>query len=114
MCIRDRLLASEAVLIARSGRQLDAADRVMIERVRGVVVAASYLMVEYDLPEHLVAQATAVAPGMEGLTVAPLAREGWVAIRVMVAKADANRVMDELAALGAKAILASDLRTCRL
>ena len=112
--VGEQLLASEAVLIARSGRQLDAADRVMIERVRGVVVAASYLMVEYDLPEHLVAQATAVAPGMEGLTVAPLAREGWVAIRVMVAKADANRVMDELAALGAKAILASDLRTCRL
>ncbi|NLH67793.1 MAG: ATP phosphoribosyltransferase, partial [Candidatus Microthrix parvicella] len=92
----------------------DEAARVMVERLRGVVVAAEYLMVEYDLPAELMAEATAVAPGMEGVTVTPLAREGWVAIRVMVAKAEANVVMDSLSRIGAKAILASDLRTCRL
>lgn len=112
--IGEPLLASEAVLIARQGRAPEGAARVMVERLRGVVVAASYLMVEYDLPEHLLDEATAVAPGMEGVTVAPLSRDGWVAIRVMVSKADANLVMDRLSGIGAKAILASDLRTCRL
>ena len=112
--IGEPLLASEAVLITQRGRKPDEAARVMVERLRGVVVAAEYLMVEYDLPAELMAEATAVAPGMEGVTVTPLAREGWVAIRVMVAKAEANVVMDSLSRIGAKAILASDLRTCRL
>ncbi|MEZ5374789.1 MAG: ATP phosphoribosyltransferase [Microthrixaceae bacterium] len=112
--IGEPLLASEAVLIGREGREPEGPAKVLIERLRGVVVAAGYVMVEYDLPEDLLDQATAIASGMEGLTVAPLSRDGWVAIRVMVGKAEANVVMDRLAELGAKAILASDLRTCRL
>ena len=48
--IGEPLLASEAVLITQRGRKPDEAARVMVERLRGVVVAAEYLMVEYDLP----------------------------------------------------------------
>ncbi|MEZ5381333.1 MAG: ATP phosphoribosyltransferase [Microthrixaceae bacterium] len=112
--VGDCLLASEAVLICGQGRTPVGPARVMVERMRGVVVAASYLMVEYDLPEALLARATELAPGMEGVTVAPLSRQGWVGIRVMVPSAQANAVMDDLAELGAKAILATELRTCRL
>jgi ATP phosphoribosyltransferase len=50
---------------------------------------------------------------LESPTLAPLADPDWVAIRAMVPRKDANRVMDELSARGAKAILASDIRSCR-
>jgi ATP phosphoribosyltransferase len=55
-----------------------------------------------------------VTPGLESPTVAPLANPEWVAVRAMVPRKQANPVMDELSAIGAKAILASDIRFCRL
>jgi ATP phosphoribosyltransferase len=36
-----------------------------------------------------------------------------VAIRALVPRRGVNEIMDELAAIGAKAILASDIRFCR-
>jgi ATP phosphoribosyltransferase len=82
--------------------------------VQGVVFAQLYLMLDYDCPRELLAKATEVTPGLESPTVAPLADPDWVAVRAMVPRKEANQVMDELAALGAKAILASDIRSCRL
>ena len=58
--------------------------------------------------------AITVTPGLESPTLAPLADPDWVAVRAMVPRRDANRIMDELSAAGAKAILASDIRSCRL
>jgi ATP phosphoribosyltransferase len=55
-----------------------------------------------------------VTPGLESPTVAPLADAEWVAVWAMVPRNEANLVMDRLAAIGAKAILASDIRSCRL
>ena len=43
-----------------------------------------------------------------------MADENWVAVRAMVLRRDSNRIMDDLADLGAKAVLASDIRSCRL
>ncbi|MGQ0773794.1 MAG: hypothetical protein ACT4NY_05160 [Pseudonocardiales bacterium] len=40
-------------------------------------------------------------------------RSEWVAVRSMVPRRDVNRIMDLLSARGAKAILASDIRSCR-
>ena len=42
-----------------------------------------------------------------------LADPNWVALRALVPRRGVNEVMDELAAIGAKAILASDIRFCR-
>jgi ATP phosphoribosyltransferase len=46
--------------------------------------------------------------------VSPLAHEDWAAVRAMVPRKDANSLMDKLSALGAKAILASDIRIARI
>jgi ATP phosphoribosyltransferase len=43
-----------------------------------------------------------------------LADENWVAVRSMISRREVNRVMDELAEAGARAILASDIRSCRM
>ncbi len=56
----------------------------------------------------------AITPGLELPTVAPLADPGWVAVRAMVPRQGVNGIMDELAEAGAKAVLASDIRTYRL
>ncbi len=105
---------SEAVLITRAGADISAAARQVISRLQGVVFAQQYLMLDYDCPRRLLAAATEITPGLESPTVAPLADPEWVAVRAMVLRASANPVMDSLADLGAKAILASDIRSCRL
>jgi len=54
-----------------------------------------------------------ITPGMQAPTVAPLSEDGWFGVRSMVPKRVANRVMDDLARLGARAILTTEIRSCR-
>lgn len=110
----DPICVSEAVLIARDGGEPTPAAEQLAARLRGVVFAQQYVMLDYDCPRTLLEQAIAVTPGLESPTVAPLADESWAAVRAMVRRKDSNAVMDKLAALGARAILASDIRSCRL
>jgi len=53
-------------------------------------------------------------PGFESPTISPLKKEGWVAVRSMVLKKDIHKVMDDLFNLGAKGILVTDIKACRL
>src|ERR671916_702896 len=77
------------------------------------VFAQQYVILDYDCPRTLLDEAVIITPGLESPTLAPLADPDWVAVRAMVPRKDANRIMDELSARGAKAILASDIRSCR-
>jgi ATP phosphoribosyltransferase len=113
------LCDSEAVLIERvdqdsQGQSAASAARdQLVARVQGVVFGQQYLMLDYDCPRSVVDKATSITPGLESPTIAPLADPDWVAIRALVPRRGVNEIMDELAAIGAKAILASDIRFCR-
>jgi ATP phosphoribosyltransferase len=113
------LCDSEAVLIERTDhdsrdqREAAAARDQLVARVQGVVFGQQYLMLDYDCPRSVMDKATAITPGLESPTIAPLADPDWVAIRALVPRRGVNEIMDELAAIGAKAILASDIRFCR-
>ena len=110
------LCDSEAVLIERDGAEGDgnaAARDQLTARVQGVVFGQQYLMLDYDCPRAVLDRATEVTPGLESPTIAPLADPDWVAVRALVPRRDVNAIMDEIAAIGAKAILASDIRFCR-
>jgi ATP phosphoribosyltransferase len=110
------LCDSEAVLIERAEadhRQQSAAGDQLVARVQGVVFGQQYLMLDYDCPRSLLDKATSITPGLESPTIAPLADPDWVAVRALVPRRGVNEIMDELAAIGAKAILASDIRFCR-
>ncbi|HEX7321912.1 MAG TPA: ATP phosphoribosyltransferase [Mycobacterium sp.] len=115
----ESLCDSEAVLIegtepnGRSAKVAAARDQ-LAARVQGVVFGQQYLMLDYDCPRSVLDDATAITPGLESPTIAPLADPGWAAVRALVPRRDINAVMDRLAAIGAKAILASDIRFCRL
>ncbi|MGE2833429.1 ATP phosphoribosyltransferase [Mycobacterium sp. SMC-4] len=108
------LCDSEAVLIEREGADQNAAARDQLAgRVQGVVFGQKYLMLDYDCPRAVLDAAIEVTPGLESPTIAPLADPDWVAVRALVPRREVNSIMDELAAIGAKAILATDIRFCR-
>jgi ATP phosphoribosyltransferase len=109
----DPICSSEAVLIAQSDAAPSPERTQLAARLQGVVLAQQYVMLDYDCPRTLLDEAVAITPGLESPTLAPLVDPSWVAVRAMVPRRDANRIMDELSACGAKAILASDIRSCR-
>ena len=108
------ILESEAVLITRAGAEPPAGFAVFQRRLEGVLVARSYVMMDYDIRTERVEEAVALTPGIESPTVSPLHREGWVAVRSMVPRDQAQRVMDDLWDLGARGILSTDIHACRL
>ncbi|MGD9960252.1 ATP phosphoribosyltransferase [Nocardioides sp.] len=110
----DVVLESEAVLITRAGTAQPDGFEVFKRRLDGVLVARGYVMMDYDIHTDRVADAVALTPGLEGPTISPLRREGWVAVRAMVPRSGAQRLMDELYDLGARAILLTDIHACRL
>jgi ATP phosphoribosyltransferase len=109
----ETILESEAVLITRGGDAPSGLE-VFRRRLEGVLVARSYVMMDYDIPNDRVDEAVALTPGIESPTVLPLHREGWVAVRAMVPRAGAQRLMDELFDIGARGILLTDIHACRL
>jgi ATP phosphoribosyltransferase len=112
--VGDVVLESEAVLITRSDAPDPAGFEVFRRRIDGVLVARSYLMMDYDIPDGAVEEAVALTPGIESPTVSPLHREGWVAVRSMVPRDGAQRLMDQLYEIGARGILLTDIHACRL
>ncbi|GAB3293121.1 ATP phosphoribosyltransferase [Parasphingorhabdus pacifica] len=110
----DSICRSEAVVVERRGSDSERAKSQLIARLQGVVFAQQYVMLDYNCPRELLDEAMKMTPGLESPTMAPLADERWVAVRAMVARKEAPAIMDRLAAFGAKAILSSDIRACRL
>jgi ATP phosphoribosyltransferase len=108
------ILESEAVLITRAGIEQPAGLTVFQRRLEGVLVARSYVMMDYDLPADRTEEALALTPGIESPTVSPLHKDGWVAVRSMVPRDQAQRIMDALYDIGARAILTTDIHACRL
>jgi ATP phosphoribosyltransferase len=109
------ILASEAVLITHNGDgQLPAGYETFKRRLDGVIVARTYVMMEYDIPVEHVDRAVELTPGIDSPTVSPLRREGWVEVRSMVPRDGAQKIMDALFEVGARGILVTDILACRL
>jgi len=113
--VGEPILESEAVVIARSaaGRSTPGVTA-FLDRLRGIVVARDYVMVEYDIPASALARACEITPGIESPTIAPLSQAGWNAVKAMARRREVNRIMDELVTIGARGIIIADIRTCRL
>ncbi|MGW1676170.1 ATP phosphoribosyltransferase [Saccharopolyspora sp. NPDC002376] len=110
----DPICKSEAVVIERRGSDADPVKEQLIARLQGVVFAQQYVMLDYNCPRDLLDEVTKMTPGLGSPTMAPLADENWVAVRAMVPRKEAPAIMDRLVSVGAKAILSSDIRACRL
>lgn len=94
-------------------RERELADRI-VRRLEGVVIARSYSLLEYNIPRDRLAQAEQVTPGFNSPTVSSLEDPAWCAVRVMVRRPEVQRVMEQLEAVGASAILETPISNCRL
>jgi ATP phosphoribosyltransferase len=113
--ISEPVLHSEAVVVRRTGAgQEDPKVRQFLRRLQGVLVARRYVMMDYDIRAERLEEAVALTPGLESPTVSPLHDQGWVAVRSMVRTKEAQRIMDDLYELGARAILTTGIHACRL
>jgi ATP phosphoribosyltransferase len=110
----EAILHSEAVLIKRRETDAPTGLEQLQRRLNGVLVARNYVMMDYDVSDEFVDLACSITPGLESPTVAPLAKEGWLAVRAMVPRAEAQQIMDDLWAVGARAILVTDIAACRI
>ncbi len=110
----DPILASEAILITRGDQPSPLGLDQLRRRLNGVLVARNYVMMDYDVSGEGLDKACAITPGLESPTVSSLARDNWFAVRSMVPRRDAQRLMDELWEVGARAILVTDIAACRL
>jgi len=109
------ILESEAVIVAGPHASLENESiKTCLERLRGIVVAREYVMIEYDAPEMLLEKFCSVTPGIESPTISPLSKSGWVAVKAMVKQKNVNNAMDKLIKLGAKGIIVTNIKTCRL
>ncbi|GEK86023.1 ATP phosphoribosyltransferase [Microbacterium aerolatum] len=106
------IIESEAVLISRPG-DVEGTER-LLRRVRGVIVARRYVLLDFDLPANLVEKAATIAPGRESPTISPLQDPEWVAVRVMLPRKGINQVMDDLYSIGARALLVTAIHAARL
>jgi ATP phosphoribosyltransferase len=113
--IGEPVLKSEAVLISRTEKALENKEVYLFtQRVKGILTAREYVIIEYDVKEEMLEKTCEVTPGIESPTVSPLSKKGWIAVKSMVKKKDVNHMMDQLAEIGAKGIIVSEIRTCRI
>jgi ATP phosphoribosyltransferase len=115
---RLRILAEigeyESVLIQNHAQRFpDQADRV-VRRLEGVVIARLYSLLEYNIPRAKLPEAEKIAPGYNSPTVNSLEDPDWCAVQVMVKRSEVIEVMEKLEALGASAILETQIINCRL
>lgn len=112
--IGDPILVSDALLVRRRGAEDSAAVDTFVRRLNSVLVARTYVLVDYDIRANKIDEACAITPGIESPTVSPLHDPSWIAVRAMVPRKDVHRVMDELYVLGARGILVTAIHACRL
>jgi ATP phosphoribosyltransferase len=112
--VAEPILRSEAVVISGKGEVEGHKLDQLLRRLNGVLVARRYVMLAYDVELARLDEAVALTPGIEGPTISPLHKDGWVAVQAMVPREDTNRIMDDLYDLGARAILVTSIHACRL
>ena len=112
--IGEPIFRSQALLVCQPKVEDDPRVTVFVRRLQGVIVARSYVLVDYDIPNDLVEKACAITPGIESPTVSPLQNSSWSAVRAMVPRKNVHTIMDDLYEMGARGVLVTDIHACRL
>lgn len=108
-------IGSYQTVLIQNGRKrmTETADRV-VRRLEGVVIARAYSLLEYNVPRAKLAEAESITPGFRSPTVSALEDPTWCAVRAMVKRSEVIQIMEKLEALGAGAILETEIKNCRL
>jgi ATP phosphoribosyltransferase len=113
--IGEPMMESEGIVIRPAGADTkDPSVQRFLRRLKSVQVARTYVMMDYDIRMENVEAAVQLTPGLESPTVSPLHREGWAAVRAMVPADQTQHIMDQLEDIGARAVLATRIHSCRI
>ena len=112
--IGDPIFRSQAILISRQDLPDPQAVDIFVRRIQGVIVARSYVLVDYDIPNDKLDTACAITPGLESPTVSPLQNSSWSAVRAMVPRKNVHTTMDDLYSVGARGVIVTDIHACRI
>jgi ATP phosphoribosyltransferase len=109
------VIQSEAILVAHNITCTELPEiKTLVGRLRGILVARSYAMIEYDIEKQYLASACEITPGIESPTIAPLSNPNWVAVKAMILRKECNKIMDMLHQIGARGIIVTDIKSCRI
>jgi ATP phosphoribosyltransferase len=100
------LLASEAVLVARTGAtEGDERVAALVDMLRSVLDARGREYMMMNAPTEALDRIRALIPGLSGPTVMPLADPAFIAIHSVVERSQLWRIVPALKAAGARDIL---------
>ncbi|KAJ3098009.1 ATP phosphoribosyltransferase (ATP-PRTase) (ATP-PRT) [Phlyctochytrium planicorne] len=111
----ETLVSSQAVLICnpqkhRTNPLIEKVKR----RIEGIIVAQRYVLFTYNIPRKMLNEAVKITPGKKAPTISPLESDDWVAVSVMVMKAQLVDIMDRLEDIGAQDILVTEIHNARM
>jgi ATP phosphoribosyltransferase len=104
----------ETTLITKKENANDERIVTIRRRIEGVIVANQYSMLEYNIKESLIKEIEKITPGFNSPTISKLDKDDWCSVKVMVNKSEVVQVMDRLEAIGATAIIETEIINCRL
>lgn len=104
----------QTVLVTRPENTENPEIKALVRRIQGAMIAQTYRLVEYNIPRARLSEAEKVTPGFQSPTVTALEDPAWCAVRAMVPQKQLGKVMDDLEALGATAIIQFGIENCRL
>jgi ATP phosphoribosyltransferase len=99
------VLASEAILIGRSGLDGNSILSELLQRIQSVLRAKETKYVVLNVEKKNLGKITALLPGVKSPTIVPLAEEGWVAVHTVIPETDFWDKINGLKAAGAQGIV---------
>jgi len=112
--VGDPIMVSEAVFVTHPGRESNDEIKKILDRMRGILVARSYCLLEYVCPVSQLEVACKLTPGVKSPTLSPVHDKEWMAVAAMVSSKGLNSIIDSLSDIGCKGIIAHNIQTCRL
>lgn len=112
--VGEPIMHSEAIVIAQHGKENDPELKSLISRLNGILLARNYVLLTYLVEQSNLETACKITPGVKSPTIAPVSEEGWLSVSAMVRTKGLNKIIDQLAAINAKGIIANEIKTCRL
>eukprot|EP00668_Euglena_longa_P014290 GGOE01018269.1.p1 GENE.GGOE01018269.1~~GGOE01018269.1.p1 ORF type:complete len:323 (-),score=80.72 GGOE01018269.1:299-1231(-) len=107
------IMDSQAVMISNPNSPHKKMIDYLRKRVVGYLTATRYVYFVYNCPKSALAEAERLTPGKRSPTVSTLEDSNWVSVSVLIKRSDVQTIMDKLEHIGARDMLAWDLRNTR-
>lgn len=101
-------------LIGRPGISGDERLEHLLRRLKGILIAKKYSILEFNAPSSELEKVRGIAPGYDAPTVTTIGDGKLSAVKVLCEKKKVVETIDKLEAMGAHAIFETGIDNCRL